>query len=175
MALTIAWKPLEGPTGAKAMARLGEVLGSWERTPYMVSQQAKGRDGGVDCVRFVCGVMDELRGTQTPIETLPQDAAMHNRQSAIMAMHRIGKLFQPNDLIQPTDATWWAEPGDLAVTSPKGGGPGHAMIVGQARNVLWESSGSGVRKVGLGTVLLPNGPWRLSYVFRPLDKSDWGK
>jgi cell wall-associated NlpC family hydrolase len=167
----IAWKSLTGPDAKRIMAALERVLLSWAGTRYMISQQEKGV--GVDCVRFVCGVLDELRGTKTPIDTLPQDAAMHARASAVNAMRQIVGLFKPNKLLAPGEPDWYAEPGDLVITSPPGGGPGHAMIVGGQPHVLWESSGSGVRKIGLGTLLLPKSPWKVAYVYRPLNKAEW--
>ena len=62
-AAAIVWRPLQGfPEATAAQDRLQDVLRGWEGTPYRAGAQAKGRDGGVDCVRFVCGVLDELYG-----------------------------------------------------------------------------------------------------------------
>lgn len=156
------------PIGRAIEARLSEVLQAWDGTPYLIGQQARGV--GVDCVRFVCAVLDELAGTPpVAVETLPQDAAMHTRSGAIATMKLIVKRYEPNERV--TDGT--IEPGDILVASAPGGGPGHAMIAGARRNVLWESSGDGVRRVGLGYLLAGTGPWKLEHVYRPRNKETW--
>jgi cell wall-associated NlpC family hydrolase len=157
--VTLAWRPLTLPA-------LERVLLSWEGTPYMVGQQAKG--AGVDCVRFVAGVLDELRGRATPVATLPNDAALHNRAGAVAAMRRILELQRP--WVPVEDGT--VEPGDVLVWAPRGGGPGHATIAGGERFVLWESSVSGVRRTAIGAMLV-HGAWAFSGAFRPTDKTSW--
>lgn len=124
--------------------RLAAILASWNGTPYMAGQQCRGV--GVDCVRFVCAVLDELyRQEPVPIETLPSDAALHARESAIGAMKKIRDCYMPNDAIE--DGTM--EPGDILVTGPANGGPGHAMIVGTRPNQLWHAAGDGVHVTAL--------------------------
>lgn len=146
--MKITWKPVTGPPYTKARlyeARLEAALVSWEGTPYMRGQQLRGV--GVDCVRFVAAVMDEVLGRpRTPIETLPDDAALHDRVGAICGMKRLRKLFWPNKPI-PLDAP--LEPGDIVVTGPENGGPGHGMIVGARPNTIWHSSGTSVHWTGL--------------------------
>lgn len=159
-------------------ARLEAILRSWEGTPYLPGQQKE--RVGVDCVRFVCAVLDDVRGTpRTPIETLPQDAAMHNRTSAILAMKKINALYRPNvqafsRLDTPLEEVV-VEPGDVVVCAPEGGGPGHVMLAGARPYELWESSGTGVRRVGLGGLLLDRGQWRLHYVYRITNKQEWSR
>lgn len=142
----LAWRPVTGPPFTLARlfeARLEQVLRSWEGTPYMAGQQLRGV--GVDCVRFVAAVLDELLGrAPTPIETLPPDASLHNRVGAICGMRAIRKRFMPNAPVQDGPL----EPGDIVVTGPVSGGPGHAMIVGSSR-VLWHSSARSVHWTGL--------------------------
>lgn len=149
----------------QALAALERALARWVGTPYRVGQQCAG--AGVDCVRFVAAVLDDVMGRVTPIETLPQDAALHARASAIAAMHRIRRLYEPVALVE--DGT--LEPGDLLVTAPPGGGPGHALIAGPRRWELWESTLDGVHRTGLGA--LTAGRWSLRYVYRPGDKTGW--
>jgi hypothetical protein len=96
--------------------RLGAILLRWEGTPYRPGQQKE--KAGVDCVRFVAAVLDELRGTSTPIETLPPDAAMHTREGAIASMLNIKRAFMPCELVGDNSL----EPGDVLVTGPPGGG-----------------------------------------------------
>lgn len=148
----------------EARVALERPLLAWERTPYRSGQQARG--AGVDCVRFVCAILDELFGKTTPIETLPQDAALHARATAILVMKKIRQLYQPAERV--TDGT--LEPGDVLVTSRPGGGPGHALIAGPRRWELWESTLDGVHRTGLGGLA----DWQLEHVFRPSDKASWG-
>lgn len=161
------WKDLPHPAAKAALER---ALARWDGTPYRVGQQAPAVDGvggGVDCVRFVCAVLDELLGRRTPITTLPQDAALHARESAIAAMHQIRKLYLPNEPVE--DGT--VEPGDLLITAPPGGGPGHALIAGPRRWELWHATGLCVHRTGLGG--LRSAGWDLRYVFRPGTKAEW--
>lgn len=125
--------------------RLGAILENWRHTPYMIGQQVRGV--GTDCVRFVCAVLDETfhRGP-TPIVTLPDDAALHTRAGAVAGMRRIRELYMPNDPIEDGSL----EPGDVIVTGPHGGGPGHAMIVGPKSNEIWQASAAEVHVTGLG-------------------------
>lgn len=142
------WRPL---VDQLAQEQLGRVLAAWEGTPYMAGQQQPGRQGGgVDCVRFVCGVLDALTGRRTPIKTIPPDTCFHDPAKALRASLAIRALYQPNDLV--TDG--WLEPGDVVVTGPLRGGPGHAMIVGHERNVVWHSAAHGVHRTGLAGVFV---------------------
>lgn len=151
---------------ASVLAALERAIGRWQGTPYRVGQQTPGM--GVDCVRFVCGVLDDVTGRQTPIETLPQDAAMHARTSAILAMKRIKQLYQPNAEVH--DGT--IESGDLLITALPGGGPGHVLIAGAKPWHLWESTATGVRRTGLGG-LTTGAAQQLHYVYRITNKGTW--
>jgi cell wall-associated NlpC family hydrolase len=138
-----SWKALaDGAT----QARLGAILRSWERTPYLPGQQCKGV--GVDCVRFVCAVLDELLGRKTPIATLPPDTCMHNPARAAAAMERIATLY---DAVDATDAAVLL-PGDAVVVGPEAGGPGHCLIVGDERGQVWHANPPHVSRVGLGGI-----------------------
>lgn len=158
------WRCLP-PQLLKQQARLGLVLEQWQGTPYRAGQQVRGM--GVDCVRFVAAVLDELRGTTTPIETLPNDASMHTREGAIASMLNIKRAFMPCELVGDNSL----EPGDVLVTGPRDGGPGHALIVGDQMNVLWESSNTGVRRVGK-SALARNG-YELFYAYRLANRDTW--
>lgn len=143
--LPLRWVPLRvgGPLEDELAVRaLGRELASWEGTPYMLGQQVK--QEGVDCVRFVCAVLDFLGGTRTPLPSLPADAAMHSRESAIAAMLTIKRLFEPIDQIDGCDV----QPGDLLVVGPSSGGPGHGMIVGCAPGEVWEAGTARVQRSG---------------------------
>lgn len=137
--LELEWTPLDNED---LLMRLADVLVSWNRTPYREGQQCKGY--GTDCVRFVCGVLDELQGTKTPIKTLPQDASLHAPELARASMRKIMTLFGPYDKVEDGKV----QPGDILVTGPRNGGPGHAMIVGFQRNTIWEATSPCVRRIG---------------------------
>lgn len=166
--LKLDWTPMPFALQRQQL-ELDRVLRSWEHTPYMPRKQDCGH--GVDCVRFVCAVLDTMRGRQTPIETLPDDTAMHDRVTAIAGMLKIRRAMDPNILLKPADGSIEVQPGDVIVTGPANGGPGHAMIVGSKRNVFWESAGSGVRRVGLSA--LRQHAIEVYYVFRCLDRDTW--
>lgn len=128
------------PVGAEQA--LNRVLESWEGTPYRGNHQKKGI--AVDCVRFVCGVYDELYQVRTPIDALPQDIAFHDAEGARSGMRKIVRLYNATALDRD-DFT--LEPGDAVITAPLGGGPGHVMIAG-LWPTLWHASPSGVCRTG---------------------------
>jgi hypothetical protein len=135
----VSWRTLES---GQALARLAAVLAPWEGTPYAPGQQCRGV--GVDCVRFVIAVLDELTGKQTAIRTLPPDSSVHNPAAARERMELISQAYAP--YLEVTDGV--VEPGDILVTGPLHGGPGHVMIVGNQRNVLWHATAPRVQKTG---------------------------
>lgn len=147
--------------------RVHQIASSWERTPYMALQSNKG--GGVDCIRFVCGVADELYGySRGPAITLPPDQALHDREGAIAAMKALCRRYEPLD-----DATEdpFIEPGDIIVVGPMGGGPGHAMIVGGHRGHVWEClQPLGVQRSGMP---LLGESLELFRIYRVRDKHKW--
>ena len=146
--------------------RLQVVLLSWDRTPYAARKQVKGM--GVDCVRFVCAVLDEVRGISgRKIETLPNDAAMHTPSGAMSVMRAIRRLYMPNESVLDGSL----EPADVIVSGPIAGGPGHAMIVGAEPNVLWHSTADRVQRTGLG--YLRSRASKIFRVYRGLDKDLW--
>ena len=163
------WRDMSGfPEASRAQARLAGILDSWEGTPYAPGQQMKG--AGVDCVRFVCGVLDECYGSKRiPVPELPGDIALHQRGTAIAAMRFIMELYKPNAAV--TDEV--LEPGDIVVVGPAGGGPGHAMIVGARTNELWHSTDRRVQMTGLGFLQQHSHGYSLFGVYRALDRERW--
>lgn len=146
--------------------RLERVLASWEDTPYVPGQQRKGRDGGVDCIRFGCGVLDELY--RRPLTSLPiraPDASMHDKEGAFSVMRQI--IARYPDHISVEDGS--VEPGDILVVGPRSGGPGHMMIVGVQRGTVWQASADRVHFTGLS---LPASA-TLFRVFRMVDREAW--
>jgi len=135
----------KGPQDPVVAQRLREILNSWRGTPYRAGQQRKGV--GVDCVRFVCGVYDELQNTETPIQALPGDLALHKPDSARAAMRLLLRSF--GGRVAEVGEQIFLSPGDTIVSGMPGGGPGHAMIVGPWPEI-WHASRSGVVQTGLG-------------------------
>jgi cell wall-associated NlpC family hydrolase len=112
---------------------------SWEGTPYNPECQIKGR--AVDCVRFVAAIYDFLTGQKTDIRTLPPDAALHNKSSAIESMHKLLSLY---DNFKVTGNK--VQPGDLIICGYPSGGPGHGMIVGKTH--IWHCGTEYVCRTG---------------------------
>lgn len=158
------WRPLID----RINNRIASVLASWEDTPYMALQSCKGRQGGVDCIRFVCGVADELYGySRGPVISLPTDQSMHDRAGSMAAMREIKERYDPVDDVSHQG---WIEPGDIMVTGPINGGPGHAMFVGARAGNIWESTAAGVKQCGMpafGTQMT------LFRIYRVRDKWRW--
>ena len=162
------WRPLrerglgEDWSGYVTSA-LRRYLESWLGTPYGVGQQQPG--AGVDCVRFVAAVLDFLRDSRTPLTLLPQDAAFHDRAGATAAMLRFRRAFAP---IVPSDGSE-LEPGDVLVTGPPHGGPGHAILVGPDPGTTWEAGYGRVQRCGW---VLPH-RYRLFAVYRLGGRERW--
>lgn len=143
--------------------RFQDVLDSWVGTPYVLGSAAKKQ--GVDCVRFVCSVLDEMYGTRRiPENRLPSDLSLHDKIGALSAMKQIISAYKPNQHVE--DFIW--EPGDIVVVGAPNAGPGHAMIVSCRKNVLYHATNQGIVTTGItfpvGTSL---------DVFRLLDKEKW--
>lgn len=163
------WREMSGfRDAAMAQARLERILDSWDGTPYAIGQQMKG--AGVDCVRFVAAVLDELYGyKRLPVQDLPHDVALHQRETAIAAMRLIMKLYEPNEPVLDEIL----EPGDILVMAPPKGGPGHAMIVGARENEIWHSTGKRVQMTGIGFFDAGHTGWKLFGAYRALDRERW--
>ena len=118
------------PTCPPGLELLGEVLRSWEGTPYAEGSQVRGV--GADCIRALCGVADELLGTLTSPKMLPADAAMTQPETARAGMRILLRTFKATEVSESV-----LRPMDFLVTRPPGRntGPGHAMIVGDTRSV----------------------------------------
>ncbi len=121
---------------------LDDALKRWEGTPYRADQQSPG--SGVDCVRFVCGVLDELFGLETDARTLPQDVALHQPRMARAAMKRIMSLYSPFETVSGL----YLVGGDVLVVGERDGGPGHVMIVGSEPWTIWHATRPCVQKTG---------------------------
>lgn len=165
--MTLTWRPMtaELRTVQLQTYRLDRILRDWAGTPYVEGMQGEGQ--GVDCVRFVYAVLDELHGFERKDPwTLPQDSAMHNREGAFRTMRGICERY-PHERVM--DGT--LEPTDVIVTGPKGGGPGHALIVGPRRWELWHATLTDVHRTGKG--FLDNPENELFRIYRMTSKEQW--
>ena len=127
--------------------RLRQCLESWKNCPYMLGQQVKGV--GVDCVRFVTGVCDEMY--RQPYKKFPLIAG----ESCINATEASDKVFRqllemyPCDVITVNkDTPTEVIPGDLICCGPKGGTYGHAMVVGVEPKTFYHATTFKVTKSG---------------------------
>jgi hypothetical protein len=152
--LYVRWAPLRLGTGdtqddhidsQRSQNRLARILASWEGTPYAEGQGY--RSVGCDCVRATVLILAEwMRWTPPAIETLPPDAALHNKLGAIRALRGIRKSLPPHFRIRRPRVV---EPGDVLITGAPQGGPGHAIIVGTTENTLWQATRhSGFQRCG---------------------------
>ena len=148
----------------KIERRLARILGEWEDTPYRAGIIQKGV--GVYCTAFVARVLDELYGREpTSLAKVPHDVGQHNRRRAMAALRWFTRQFPTSFEVEDGEV----EPGDLLMTGPSGGGPGHAMIVGPRRNTVWQACGRSVHYTGL---FLPEG-FDLFQVRRFADREAW--
>lgn len=142
---------------------MARVLESWAGTPYLPGCSARGRSGGVDCVRFVVGVLDELYGVRTPVERLPPSTSLHNRAAAMRAM-RVMVQAWPCEVIDPGEPPMTTD----VIILRHGAGPGHVAILSPVPNVVWHSTyPSGVVKAGLGSL------GHVEAIFRLAELSRW--
>lgn len=158
------WAPLELDNADAICDALRVELRSWEGTPYGRGQQCKGV--AVDCVRFLCGVLDAMYGLDNSIPRLPQDMAMHDHASAIAAMRYISGLY-PHEAARGRVLY----PGDAVIVGERKGGPGHALIVGPDPNSLWQAGTSEVHRTGISFSV----EWKVHRVYRMLHKDTWAR
>lgn len=139
------WRPLPDVAGgAAAMDRMATVFAAWIGTPYMKGCSKRGCRGGVDCLRFVAGVQNDLdRADRLPPARLPQDLAMRDPARAGLVVRQFIRAY---DGYVVRDGS--AEPGDIGVIARPGEGPGHGITIGPKPNTYWESDGG----VGRGSV-----------------------
>lgn len=166
------WDAIFWGTGEPAVAdRLREVILPWRGTRYAKGQSCRGV--ATNCVGFLCRVLEELQGEPArEIPVVADDAAFHDRKTATAAMRKIiaaygpvARSFRPH---REGAGTIVVTPGDVLITGPANGGPGHAAIVGWERNTIWQaSSGGGVHMAAL---TIPR--HRLFRVLWP-DKMEW--
>lgn len=158
------WQHVSNPNGAAIEQRIAAVLDAWRDTPYRIGNQVRGE--GVDCVRYVTGVLDDLVGyRRVPLASLPDDACLHSREGAFAAMREILRIYHELAPVEGDDI----EPADILVVGPRGGGPGHAMIVGSQPNTIWHA---GVERVHATGMTAP-GEYEFFGVYRWSSRGDW--
>jgi cell wall-associated NlpC family hydrolase len=141
--------------------RLVSIFEEWEGTPHRNGQQVKGL--AVDCVRFVSAVADELYGKTTEIVRLPQDASFHSKETCYNAFKSFMKNY-PHDRVEGN-----LQPGDIIITGPRGGGPGHAIFTGV--KYLWHCDTRAV--VRTGTFLTSAGVYFPIAILRGRNRERW--
>lgn len=153
------------PQESRLARRMGRIMAEWEGTPYLDGQCVKGV--GTFCTAFVCSVLDELYGKDrpTPLPEIPTDAAMHDPAKAREGLRWFLSHYPNHEKrVDPH-----VQPGDVLVTGPRGGGPGHAILVGPCENTLWQCSGGSVHFTGMS---LPD-QYQLFAVYRMTDRMKW--
>lgn len=151
------WQP---HPSASFEERLRSSLMRWKGTPYQAGQQCA--QGGVDCVRFVSAVLDEMTGKQTEIAKLPPDACFHKPELGYKAAAVIRSQYEPTVDVDTEKEP--VQPGDVIITGPKHGGPGHAMIVGLQKGEVWHATNGSVHMTGLSAVFFMG--HRVFYCYR---------
>lgn len=138
----------------------------WMGTKYMSGQSLRGKYA--DCIGFVCRWLCDIRRIPAAeIPRIPSDTCFHSPETARAALHDLLRIYAPVEKVEDG----WVEPGDIVITGPPGGGPGHVMLVGARENTLWHCNRSvGVCQVGFSFI---DDAQRLVAVYRPTDKADW--
>lgn len=152
------------------LRRLERILAFWEGTPYHLGQSVRGM--GTFCTAFLCAVLDELYGrpAATPLPEIPVDASMHDPATARSGLRWFLEHYPNHERVEPgPDGYTVVQPGDVLVTGPQGGGPGHAILVGPRENTLWQCSGLGVHYTGLHIYE----HYDLFAVYRMTDREKW--
>lgn len=156
----LIWQPLDS---TDAMARLEREFLRWEGTPYKENCQRPG--AGVDCVRFVCAIADAMT-CRDPLDipSIPSDKSLHDQAGAHAALRFLMRRYNAKMIDHEG-----IEPGDVLVTGPKDGGPGHAILVGNRPNQMWQSTRPHVHYTGVG----PQTGAEVFYGTLRVPKEDW--
>ena len=110
----------------------------------MHNQQQRGV--AVNCLRFACGVWDDLFGWHRELPNdLPGDTGVHSPETAWKALKALLRVYPEHERVFGSEV----EPGDLVVVGPALGGPMHALIVGARKNQLWEAVKPRVSATGI--------------------------
>ncbi len=123
------------------MQQFETELRGWERTPYKDTMMQRGV--GVDCVRFVVAIADFIHGYDTEalpaVPELPPQASLHSETLAWKVVRWLQRRY-------PTKTIWSCEKNANDIPDVTPGcilcvknqvHPGHALIAGPRKNVLW--------------------------------------
>lgn len=131
----------------------------------MHNQQVKGR--AVNCLRFACGVWDDLFGWRRKLpRDLPGDAGIHSPGAAMRALRDLLLVYPEHVRVRGRDV----QPGDLVVVGPALAGPTHAYIVGPRPNTLWHATPPRVSSTGIELDFRTN---RVRRIYRISDRTAW--
>lgn len=165
--MDLSWTPLANEEHTR---RLNNLFKRWEGTPYREGSKAPG--AGVDCVRFNTGVLDSMERTIRERIWIPSDVCYHDLQKAWAASKELMQRYWPILVIKDGKT----QPGDMLVSGPIEGGPGHSALVGVLENTIWQIAGPGtkVSMTGFGNIC-PKG-FKIYKVLRIKDRSTrWSK
>lgn len=147
-----------------ALARLDAVQKSWLGTPYMEGQSVKG--AGVDCIRLVTSILDELYGLTgtSELPVTPRDLGQHSDGWLRLAKYAL----QTYPLEQESHNT--IQPGDVILTrgskNSKPDSVSHIAMAGRSGSVIHATS----PRVGMTAIAgLPP----IERVYRPLQVERW--
>ena len=164
--LTLGWQ--EHPFQDRA-AIVDAILWRWRGTPYRVNRCRE--QSGVDCVRFVVAVLEELyRGEFGEMDKVPHDISFHDPEGARASMRNLIRQLRERMGCWAEDVTagLTVQAGDVVVVGPEHGGPGHLMIVGMGKRIFHSVWNAEVCPTGL-TLRYP-----LHRIFRPAEQERWG-
>ena len=150
--------------------RLRKVLSEWNNTPYGLGQQVKGV--GVDCIRFVTGVMDDMfRRPYIKFPLISQDCCLTNPSKSKEIYDLLLRHYPCIDVEQNLDGSYDVEPGDLVCCGPLLGTMGHGMVVGAERGTMYHATTFCVVKAGCS--FMEYGVYSFKQVLRPVGKDVW--
>lgn len=124
-----------------------DILLKWEGTPYLSGQRIPGR--GVDCVGFLCGVLDELFGLD-PDKLPPSELGLSETL-------RLAKRYPHQKLKWPYHG---AQMGDVFLCGREG--IGHCYIAFSDK-ILFHADGAQVSRTGISSLA----KWEKLVMLRP--------
>jgi len=146
------------------------VLNGWNNTPYGLGQQVKGV--GVDCIRFVTGVLDDMfRRPHIKFPLISQDCCLTDHKQSKDIYELLLKHYPSTEVNPNTDGSYDVEPGDLVCCGPILGTLGHGMVVGADSGTMFHATTFSVVKAGCS--FMEYGVYSFKQVLRPIGKDSW--
>lgn len=101
---------------SEQLSRLMASLVKWQATPYLAGQCLAGLQGGVDCIRYVDAVLQDVFDKKPePLPVEAQDAALHNPE----VVQRIARLIAVRFSMRTVDPLGIISPADIICTRTK--------------------------------------------------------